>query len=168
MGALRSLTGCKTLLGSESESNCVDVLLKDKSTINLGNISVIALHTPGHTKDSYSFYVRDALHGYVLTGDTLLIRGSGRTDFQNGDTKEQYSSILTQLFSLPDETIVLPGHDYRGWNRSTIAEEKAHNPRLQVKNAIEYEELMKNLNFANPKLMDIAIPINQNCGKKIN
>jgi glyoxylase-like metal-dependent hydrolase (beta-lactamase superfamily II) len=101
---------------------------------------------------------------YAFTGDTLLIRGTGRTDFQNGSAADQYHSLLDKLLTLPDNTLVYPGHDYKGWTRSSIGEEKAHNPRLQVKDLAEYVALMNNLKLPNPKLMDIAVPANRACG----
>ena len=118
------------------------------------------IYTPGHTDDSYSFVMRDR----VFTGDTLLIRGTGRTDFQNGDARAQYDSIFNKLLRLPDETMVFPAHDYKGETVSTIAEEKAFNPRLQVKSVDEYAELMSKLNLPNPKMMDVAVPANMRVG----
>jgi glyoxylase-like metal-dependent hydrolase (beta-lactamase superfamily II) len=101
---------------------------------------------------------------YAFTGDTLLIRGTGRTDFQNGSAADQYNSLFNLLLKLPEDTWVYPGHDYKGWMVSTISEEKAHNPRLQVKDVAAYAELMGNLKLANPKMMDIAVPANRACG----
>ena len=118
------------------------------------------LYTPGHTDDSYSFLMRDR----VFTGDTLLIRGTGRTDFQNGDPRAQYDSIFNKLLRLPDETMVFPAHDYKGETVSTIGEEKAFNPRLQVKSVDEYVALMSSLNLPNPKMMDVAVPANMKVG----
>ncbi|TIT27404.1 MAG: MBL fold metallo-hydrolase, partial [Mesorhizobium sp.] len=118
------------------------------------------IYTPGHTDDSYSFILPDR----VFTGDTLLIRGTGRTDFQNGDPRQQYESIFGRLLKLPDETLIFPAHDYKGETVSTIAEEKAFNPRLQVKSVDEYVEIMNNLKLANPKMMDVAVPANMKVG----
>jgi sulfur dioxygenase len=118
------------------------------------------LYTPGHTDDSYSFLMRDR----VFTGDTLLIRGTGRTDFQNGDARAQYDSIFNKLLRLPDETMIFPAHDYKGETVSTVSEEKAFNPRLQVKSVDEYVELMNNLKLPNPKMMDVAVPANMRVG----
>lgn len=120
------------------------------------------MYTPGHTDDSYSFYVPD--FNAVFTGDTLLIRGTGRTDFQNGDSMQQYDSLFNKLLKLPSSTRVFPGHDYKGWTESTIAEERLHNPRLQVSTQQQYVELMAALNLPNPAQMDIAVPANQRCG----
>lgn len=164
-GALRDLTGCTTLLGEQAHSACVSHALRDGEKIHLGELTLTALHTPGHTDDSYTFLVADAGETYAFTGDTLLIRGTGRTDFQNGNAQDQYQSIFHKLLVLPENTWVYPGHDYKGWMRSTIGEEKAHNPRLQVKDMTAYVELMNNLKLPDPKLMDIAVPANRACGK---
>jgi rhodanese-related sulfurtransferase len=118
------------------------------------------MYTPGHTDDSYSYRMADR----VFTGDTLLIRGTGRTDFQNGDPRAQYDSIFNKLLKLPDDTLVFPAHDYKGETVSTIGEEKAFNPRLQVKSVDEYAAVMNNLNLPNPKMMDVAVPANMRVG----
>ena len=130
----------------------------DKLTIE--GVSMDVLYTPGHTDDSYSFLMNDR----VFTGDTLLIRGTGRTDFQNGDARMQYDSIFGKLLRLPDETMVFPAHDYKGDTVSTIGEEKRYNPRLQIKSADEYVALMASLNLPNPKMMDVAVPSNMRVG----
>src|SRR5215207_5226681 len=140
LGALRDRTHCITVMGEQSG---VDVL-----------------STPGHTDDSYSFLLPDR----VFTGDTLLIRGTGRTDFQNGDPRQQYQSLFGKLLKLPDATMVFPAHDYKGDTVSTIGEEKAFNPRLQVRPVDEYADLMNNLKLPNPKMMDVAVPANQHVG----
>jgi rhodanese-related sulfurtransferase len=118
------------------------------------------MYTPGHTDDSYSYLMADR----VFTGDTLLIRGTGRTDFQNGSARAQYDSIFNRLLRLPDETMVFPAHDYKGDTVSTIGEEKRFNPRLQVRSVEEYIELMNNLKLPNPKLMDVVLPANMHVG----
>lgn len=164
-GALREATGAITLLGEQANSTCVSQPLHHGQIISFGDLTLQALHTPGHTDDSYSIILKNHNQIYAFTGDTLLIRGSGRTDFQNGDAAVQYHSLFSLLLTLPDNAWVYPGHDYKGWTVSTIAEEKANNPRLQVKNAEEYTALMNNLNLPNPKLMDIAVPLNKACGK---
>lgn len=164
-GALRDATGCTTLLGEEAHSTCVSHKLHDGDIISIGELALKAIHTPGHTDDSYTYLLKDADEHYVFTGDTLLIRGTGRTDFQNGNAVDQYQSLFNKLLLLPDDTWVYPGHDYKGWMRSTIGEEKNHNPRLQVKDVAAYVALMENLNLPNPKLMDIAVPANRACGK---
>lgn len=163
-GELRDLTGCTTLLGEEAHSSCVSHALRDNEKIAIGELLLTALYTPGHTDDSYTFHLIDGDEQYLFTGDTLLIRGTGRTDFQNGSARDQYQSLFGKLLRLPETTWVYPGHDYKGWMRSTIGEEKAHNPRLQVKDVTAYVELMNNLQLPNPKLMDIAVPANRACG----
>jgi sulfur dioxygenase len=130
----------------------------DKLTIE--GVALDVLYTPGHTDDSYSFLMRDR----VFTGDTLLIRGTGRTDFQNGSAREQYDSIFGKLLKLPNETLVYPAHDYKGDMVSTIGEEKQFNPRLKVKSVDEYVDLMNNLKLPNPKMMDVAVPANMHVG----
>ncbi len=163
-GALRTATGALTLLGEQAHSFCVSKALHDGDQIHVGKIVMHALHTPGHTDDSYSFVVKDQNQTYVFTGDTLLIRGTGRTDFQHGNPAQQYHSLFQKLLALPDDTWVYPGHDYKGWTRSTIGEEKAHNPRLQVKDMDTYIQLMNSLKLPSPEFMDIAVPANQACG----
>ena len=121
------------------------------------------MYTPGHTDDSYSFLAEDR----VFTGDALLIGGTGRTDFQNGDPRAAYDSLFNKLLKLPEETIVFPAHDYNGNTASTIGYERAHNPRLQVSSAAEYTEIMNNLNLPNPKMMDVAVPANLTIGESI-
>jgi sulfur dioxygenase len=164
-GALRDATGACTLLGEEAQSACISKAMHHGETLSCGTLQLSALHTPGHTDDSYSFVLNHQGQQYAFTGDTLLIRGTGRTDFQNGSAAEQYASLFEQLLVLPENTWVYPGHDYKGWTLSTIGEEKAHNPRLQVKNVTEYVTLMNNLKLPNPKMMDIAVPANRACGK---
>ena len=164
-GALRTETGALTLLGEQAHSFCVSQALHDGDQIHAGQLVIKALHTPGHTDDSYSFILENDGQMYAFTGDTLLIRGTGRTDFQNGNAAEQYASLFEHLLKLPDNTWVYPGHDYKGWTVSTIAEEKAHNPRLQVKDVAAYMDLMNNLKLPNPKMMDTAVPANRACGQ---
>lgn len=164
-GELRDLTSCQTLLGEEAHSACVSHGLKDGEKIQVGTLTLTALYTPGHTDDSYCYWLEHRDESYLFTGDTLLIRGTGRTDFQNGNARDQYHSLFNKLLTLPDATHVYPGHDYKGWSLSSIAEEKAHNPRLQVPNVDAYIELMNNLKLPNPSLMDIAVPANRACGK---
>ena len=164
-GALRDATGACTLLGQEADSECVSKPMHLGEVIRFGELTITALHTPGHTDDSYSFVVDDNGQHYAFTGDTLLIRGTGRTDFQNGSAADQYASLFEKLLTLPANTWVYPAHDYKGWTVSTIAEEKAHNPRLQVKDVAEYVALMNNLKLPNPKMMDVAVPANRACGK---
>src|ERR1700709_319421 len=143
---------------SRAEMGAMRVTEGDKGMT--GGLSLDVMYTPGHTDDSYSYLMGDR----VFTGDTLLIRGTGRTDFQNGDPRAQYDSIFNKLLRLPDETMVFPAHDYKGETVSTIGEEKAFNPRLQVKSPEQYAELMNNLNLPNPKMMDVAVPANMRVG----
>src|SRR6202048_3307175 len=154
LGALRDRTHCITVMGEQSQVDVVSMRLAEGDRLTIEGISLDVLYTPGHTDDSYSFRMADR----VFTGDTLLIRGTGRTDFQNGDPRQQYDSLVNKLLKLPDETMVFPAHDYKGDTVSTIGEEKRHNPRLRVNSADEYAELMNNLKLSNPKMMDVAVP----------
>lgn len=160
LGALRDRTRCITVMGEQSKADIVSMRVADGETIDIEGLSLGVIYTPGHTDDSYSFTMADR----VFTGDTLLIRGTGRTDFQNGDARAQYESIFQRLLRLPDETLVYPAHDYKGDTVSTIAEERAFNPRLQVKSVDDYVQLMANLNLPNPKMMDVAVPANLRVG----
>src|SRR5271169_729260 len=160
LGALRDKTHCITVMGEQTKADVVSMRLADGEKLTIEGLSLEAIYTPGHTDDSYSFLMEDR----VFTGDTLLIRGTGRTDFQNGDPRAQYDSIFGRLLKLPAETLVYPAHDYKGDTVSTIGEEKAFNPRLQVKSVEEYVDLMNNLKLANPKMMDVAIPANIKVG----
>jgi sulfur dioxygenase len=164
-GDLRDATDCVTLLGEKSNSACVSKPLREGDEIHIGTLTLKALFTPGHTDDSYSFVLESQGQIYAFTGDTLLIRGTGRTDFQNGNAADQYHSLFDKLLQLPEDTIVYPAHDYKGWLLSTIGEEKANNPRLQVKDLAAYVDLMNNLKLPNPKMMDVAVPANRRCGQ---
>ncbi len=156
LGALRDRTRCITVMGEESKVDVVSQRVSDGDRIDIEGISLEALYTPGHTDDSYCFVMDDR----VFTGDTLLIRGTGRTDFQNGDPYAAYDSLFNKLLKLPDETLVYPAHDYKGDTVSTIGEEKAFNPRLQVASAEQYAEIMTSLNLPDPTQMDVAVPAN--------
>ncbi len=160
LGALRDRTRCITVMGEQSQADVVSMRFCDGDTIEIEGIALDVLFTPGHTDDSYSFLMGDR----VFTGDTLFIRGTGRTDFQHGDPRQQYDSLFNKLLKLPDETLVYPGHDYKGDTVSTIIEEKTYNPRLQVSSADEYAAIMDNLNLPNPKMMDVAVPANLKVG----
>ena len=160
LGALRDRTQCITVMGEQSQVDVVSMRLADGDKLTIEGIKLDVVYTPGHTDDSYSFVMPDR----VFTGATLLIRGTGRTDFQNGDARMQYESIFNRLLKLPDETLVYPAHDYKGDTVSTIAEERAYNPRLQVRSPEEYIALMANLNLSNPKMMDVAVPANMRQG----
>src|SRR6266481_2844628 len=160
LGALRDRTHCITVMGEQTKADVVSMRLADGEKLTVDGVLLDVMYTPGHTDDSYSFIMRDR----VFTGDTLLIRGTGRTDFQNGDPRAQYDSIFNKLLRLPDETMIFPAHDYKGETVSTVGEEKRFNPRLQVRSVDEYAELMSNLKLANPKMMDVAVPANMRVG----
>lgn len=159
-GELRARTGARTA-ASASGAPCVDVKLDHDAVLPLGRLSIRALATPGHTDDSMSFHVE----GHLFTGDTLLVRGTGRSDFQNGSAALLYDSITRLLFAFDDATVVLPGHDYRGHSRSTIGEERAHNPRLAGKSGAEFAEIMAGLGLPPPKRIAEAVPANRACGE---
>ena len=160
LGALRDRTHCITVMGENAKVDVVSMRVGEGDKITIEGVALDVLYTPGHTDDSYSFLMRDR----VFTGDTLLIRGTGRTDFQNGSSRAQYESIFNRLLKLPDETMVFPAHDYKGDTVSTIGEERRYNPRLQVRSVDEYIELMANLKLPNPKMMDVAVPANMHVG----
>jgi len=167
---LRDKTNCITIMGDATKADVVSMRVADNEVIKLEKLELKSLYTPGHTDDSFSFMMNDR----IFSGDTLLIRGTGRTDFQNGDPYDSYNSIFERLLKLPENTLLYPAHDYNGNTVSTIGEEKKFNPRLQVNSAEEYVKIMNNLNLSNPKMMDIAVPANQQLGinlerqKKIN
>ena len=160
LGALRDRTHCITVMGENTKADVVSMRLAEGDKLTIEGVSMDVLYTPGHTDDSYSFLMGDR----VFTGDTLLIRGTGRTDFQNGDARAQYELLFGKLLRLPDETLVFPAHDYKGDTVSTIGEEKRYNPRLQVKSIDDYVTLMANLHLPNPKMMDVAVPSNMKIG----
>jgi rhodanese-related sulfurtransferase len=147
-------------MGEQSQADVVSMRVSDGDKVMIEGLSLDVMYTPGHTDDSYSYLMGDR----VFTGDTLLIRGTGRTDFQNGSSRAQYESIFNRLLKLPEETMVFPAHDYKGDTVSTIGEEKRYNPRLQVRSVDEYIELMANLKLPNPKMMDVAVPANMHVG----
>ena len=160
LGELRDRTQCITIMGEQSKADVVSMRVSDGDRVTIEGLSLDVLYTPGHTDDSYSYLMADR----VFTGDTLLIRGTGRTDFQNGSSRAQYDSIFNRLLKLPDETMVYPAHDYKGDTVSTIGEERRYNPRLQVRSVDEYIALMANLKLPNPKMMDVAVPANMHVG----
>jgi sulfur dioxygenase len=160
LGALRDRTHCVTVMGEQTHADVVSMRVAEGDRVEIEGVWLDVLYTPGHTDDSYSYLLADR----VFTGDTLLIRGTGRTDFQNGDPCAQYDSIFNKLLKLPDATLVFPAHDYKGDTVSTIGEEKLFNPRLKVKSMDEYAELMNNLKLPNPKMMDVAVPANMHVG----
>ncbi len=150
-------TNCVTLMGEQSASEVVSFKVKDNEKIKIENMELTSIYTPGHTDCSYSFLMNDR----IFTGDTLLINGTGRTDFQNGNAVDQYNSLFNRILKLPEKTLVYPAHDYKGNKVSTIGNEKMNNPRLQVKSVNEYVEIMNNLKLSNPKMMDVAISANK-------
>ena len=157
---LKQTTNCSTIMGEHSPANTVEIKVKDEEIIDIDQLKIKAIYTPGHTSDSYSFL----MNNYLFSGDTLLINATGRTDFQNGNSKDAYDSIFNRLLKLPEDTLLYPGHDYNGKKFSTIGNEKKFNPRLQVNNADEYAELMSNLNLSKPKLIDINVSRNIKLG----
>ena len=162
LGILRERLGCESLVGEQSQAACASIWMKDQEVYTFGQYSLEVIYTPGHTDDSYSFLVGDKL----FTGDTLLIRGCGRTDFQNGSANALYESLWNKLLVMNESIRVYPGHDYKGWFVSTLGEEKHHNPRLQFKTAATFKDFMDNLKLPNPKMMDVAVSANQQCGEE--
>ena len=156
LNELSKRTKCSKIMGEKSKSEVLDIRVKDNEKIKIENIELTSIYTPGHTDCSYSFLMKDR----VFTGDTLLINGTGRTDFQSGSPYDAYNSLFNKLLKLPHETLVYPAHDYNGKKYSTIEKEKSNNPRLQVSSAEEYAEIMNNLNLASPKMIKIAVPAN--------
>jgi glyoxylase-like metal-dependent hydrolase (beta-lactamase superfamily II) len=163
LGSLRNRTACATAMGEKTGAECVSVRFGEGEKLRVDNLHLDILYTPGHTDDSYSFVLADR----VFTGDTLLIRGTGRTDFQNGDPAAQYDSLFGKLLRLPEKTLVYPAHDYNGMTVSTIGEEQSHNPRLQVASKQAYIDQMNALDLDDPRLMDIAVPANRSCGLRV-
>ncbi len=156
LNELNKRTNCTRIMGEKSKSEVIDLKIKDDEKINVESIELKAIYTPGHTDCSYSYLMNDR----VFTGDTLLINGTGRTDFQNGSSYDAYDSLFNKLLKLPEKTLVYPAHDYNGKKYSTIENEKNNNPRLKVNSKEEYADIMTNLNLANPKMMDVAVPAN--------
>ncbi|MDC0445483.1 MBL fold metallo-hydrolase [Candidatus Pelagibacter sp.] len=157
---LKQVTNCTTIMGEHTPADTVEIKVTDSEIINIDNLKIRSMYTPGHTSDSYSFL----LDNYLFTGDTLLINGTGRTDFQNGSSKDAYNSLFNNLLKLPEETLVYPGHDYNGKFSSTIGNEKKFNPRLQVKSVDEYVDIMSKLNLAKPKMIEINVSRNIKLG----
>jgi len=156
LNELNKRTNCTRIMGEKSKSEVIDLRIKDNEKINVENIELKAIYTPGHTDCSYSYLMNDR----VFTGDTLLINATGRTDFQSGSSYDAYESLFNKLLKLPEKTLVYPAHDYNGKKYSTIENEKNNNPRLQVSSKEEYAEIMDNLNLPNPKMIDVAVPAN--------
>ena len=159
-GKLRDKTKCVTIMGEHTPTDAVEVKVKDEEIIKLDQLKIKALYTPGHTSDSFSFLMDNCL----FSGDTLLINGTGRTDFQNGSSADAYNSIFNKLLTLPDETLLYPAHDYKGEKVSTIGKEKKFNPRLQVNNVDEYINMMNNLNLKKPAAIDFNVASNLRLG----
>ena len=157
---LKQATNCTTIMGEHTPADTVEIKVKDNEIIDIDNLKIRSIYTPGHTSDSYSFL----LDNYLFTGDTLLINGTGRTDFQNGSSKDAYNSLFNNLLKLPEETLVYPGHDYNGKFSSTIGNEKKFNPRLQVKSVDEYVDIMSKLNLAKPKMIETNVSRNIKLG----
>ena len=157
---LKQATNCITIMGEHTPADTIEIKVKDNEIIDVDNLKIRSMYTPGHTSDSYSFL----LDNYLFTGDTLLINGTGRTDFQNGSSKDAYNSLFNNLLKLPEETLVYPGHDYNGKFSSTIGNEKKFNPRLQVKSVDEYVDIMSKLNLAKPKMIETNVSRNIKLG----
>jgi len=157
---LKQSTNCTTIMGEHTPADMVEIKVKDNELINVDGLKIRSIYTPGHTSESYSFL----LNKYLFSGDALLINGTGRTDFQNGSSKDSYHSIFDKLLKLPEDTLLYPGHDYNGKKVSTIGNEKKFNPRLQVKNVDEYIEIMSNLNLSKPEMMDSNVGRNIQLG----
>ena len=157
---LKQSTNCTTIMGEHTPADMVEIKVKDNELINVDDLKIRSIYTPGHTSESYSFL----LNNYLFSGDALLINGTGRTDFQNGSSKDSYHSIFDKLLKLPEDTLLYPGHDYNGKKVSTIGNEKKFNPRLQVKNVDEYIEIMSNLNLSKPEMMDSNVSKNIQLG----
>jgi glyoxylase-like metal-dependent hydrolase (beta-lactamase superfamily II) len=157
---LKNKTNCTTIMGEHTPSDAVEIKVKDNEIIYVDKLEIKVIYTPGHTKDSYSFLMDD----YLFSGDTLLINGTGRTDFQGGNSEDSYNSIFNRLLKLPEETLLYPAHDYNGQTVSSIGKEKKFNPRLQVNGINEYINIMNNLNLSKPKLMDINVASNIKLG----
>jgi len=159
---LKDITKCSTIMGAHTPAESVEIKVKDNEYINLDNLKIRAMYTPGHTSDSYSFL----MNNYLFSGDTLLINGTGRTDFQNGNAKDSYYSIFNKLLKLPEETLLYPAHDYKGEKVSTIGKEKRQNPRLQVSSVDEYFDFMNNLDLKKPDKIEINVSKNINLGSQ--
>ena len=157
---LKDKTKCVTIMGENTPADSVEIKVKDEEIIKLDHLKIKSLYTPGHTSDSYSFL----MDNYLFSGDTLLINGTGRTDFQNGNSKDAYNSIFNKLLKLPEETLLYPAHDYKGEKVSTIGKEKKQNPRLQVNSVDEYVDIMNNLNLKKPVEIENNVFRNINLG----
>jgi len=157
---LNKETNCSTVMGEHTPADTVKIKVKNNEIIDIDGLKIKTIYTPGHTKDSYSFL----MNNYLFSGDALLINGTGRTDFQGGNPQDSYESIFNKLLKLPEETLLYPGHDYKGESVSSIGKEKINNPRLQVGNMDEYVEIMNKLNLSKPNLMDTNVTRNIKLG----
>ncbi len=157
---LKNITKCSTIMGENTPADSVEIKVKDDEYIDLEDIKIKAIYTPGHTSDSYSFLMKN----HLFSGDTLLINGTGRTDFQNGNAKDSYNSIFNKLLKLPEETLLYPAHDYKGEKVSTIGKEKKQNPRLQVNSVDEYIDIMNNLELKKPTELETNVARNIKLG----
>ena len=160
---LKDITKCSTIMGANTPADSVEIKVKDNEYIDLDNLKIKAMYTPGHTSDSYSFL----MNNYLFSGDTLLINGTGRTDFQNGNAKDAYNSIFNKLLKLPEETLLYPAHDYKGEKVSTIGKEKRQNPRLQVSSVDQYVDIMNNLDLKKPNELETNVSRNIKLGALI-
>lgn len=165
LGDLRDALDCTTMMGERTRAECVSRHVLDGECIDVDGITLRAIYTPGHTDESFSFVLDPEAPKAVFTGDALLIRGSGRTDFQGGDAHRSWDSIVNRLFRLPDHTVVYPAHDYNGMTASTIGEERRWNPRIAGRTEEEYVKIMTSLALPYPKMMDVAVPSNLTCGQ---
>ena len=165
-GVLRQRTGSRSIMSEDAGAKCADIMLGDGDTVDVGSIHIEGRKTPGHTEGCMTFLVSSEGEPLrVFTGDTLLIRGCGRTDFQGGDAGTLYDSVREKIFSLPNDALIYPAHDYKGRTMSTVGEEREHNARLRDGiDKSEFIEIMGSLNLAQPKKIDVAVPANLACG----
>ncbi|HIE48713.1 MAG TPA: MBL fold metallo-hydrolase [Gammaproteobacteria bacterium] len=168
LGDLRDATGCESILGNKSKVDCVSRYVTDNEVIQLDEITLKAIYTPGHTDDSFCFLMQRKGKQQLFSGDTLLIRGTGRTDFQNGNAEDLYESLTKKILTLDKDTQIFPGHDYKGWTMSTIEEEIQFSERLNLPSKKAFVQHMNDLKIPNPKMMDIAVPANLKCGNMVN
>jgi glyoxylase-like metal-dependent hydrolase (beta-lactamase superfamily II) len=165
-GTLRERLGAKTVIGTGAKIDCADISAGHGALLHFGAHTAEIRHTPGHTSSCISIVVSEGDQTMVFTGDALFVRGCGRTDFQQGSPADLYRSVHGQIFTLDDNTLVYPGHDYKGHSVTTVAEEKAHNPRLNLTiDEARFTSIMSGLNLAYPKKIKQSLPANLACGK---
>jgi sulfur dioxygenase len=163
---LRDRTGSKAAVPERSAAMHADISVREGEPLTIGDLCVEPVYTPGHTDDHHCYFLDHGGTARLFTGDALMIDGCGRTDFQNGDAATLYRSVHEKLFTLPDDTLVYPGHDYQNRRVSTVGQERARNPRLGGGKSIEeFVAIMNSLNLPRPKHMDIAVPANRECGE---